>query len=229
MSNRCVLDSRSSSGRVLVLTLNRPTALNALSAELFTQLNELLEAADKDKSVHAIVITGGDKVFAAGADIKQMENRTCELSKLLQLIVPAMSPTSDPLAHWSKILAVKKPIIAAVTGYALGGGLELALMCDMLVCAPDAVFGLPELKLGIIPAAGGTQRLTGLIGKARAMDVVLNGRRFTGTEAGKWGVATTVIQKGENVTAAAVAIGERLSDQSATALVAGKQAVNACE
>ncbi|ORY26326.1 ClpP/crotonase-like domain-containing protein [Naematelia encephala] len=215
-AEQLVLPSRSSTGKVAILTLNRPKALNALSSPLFAQLNQELEKADSDDEVRAIVVTGGEKVFAAGADIKEMKDK--EFSEVYK---------ADFLGDWSNITKIRKPIIGAVAGYALGGGCELALMTDILICTPNATFSQPEITLGIIPGGGGTQRLAGLIGKARAMDLVLTGRRISGTEAAQWGIASRVVEEGESVVEAAVKVGETIAGFGRIAVQAGKEAVNA--
>ncbi|ORX35596.1 putative enoyl-CoA hydratase [Kockovaella imperatae] len=214
-SDRLVLTSRSPNNSVAILTLNRPKALNALSSPLFEQLNEELEKADEDESVKAIVLTGGEKAFAAGADIKEMKDKQyAEVYK------------TNFLGSWTKMSSIRKPIIGAVSGYALGGGCELAMLCDILLCTPNATFSQPEITLGIIPGAGGTQRLTHLIGKARAMDMVLTGRKINGTTAGEWGLVSRVVGEGENVVDEAVKVGETIAGFGAVAVQAGKEAVN---
>ena len=147
-----------------LITLNRPKALNALCHALFKEMIDAAKTFDKDPSIHAIVLTGSKKAFAAGADIKEME--------------PNMYPDTymtDMLTWWDEMTKLKKPLIGAVNGYALGGGSELAMMCDILIAGKDAKFGQPEVKLGTIPGMGGTQRLTHAIGKSRAMELVLTG------------------------------------------------------
>ncbi|EIW65980.1 hypothetical protein TREMEDRAFT_70383 [Tremella mesenterica DSM 1558] len=211
-----VIASRSQTGNVAILTLNRPKALNALSSPLFTQLNAALESADNDESVRAIVITGGDKVFAAGADIKEMKDITF-----------SEAYKNNFLGTWSKISTIRKPIVGAVAGYALGGGCELALMTDILLCTPTATFSQPEITLGIIPGGGGTQRLVSLIGKHRAMDMILTSRKVPGNLAGEWGLVSRVVGEGESVVAEAVKVAETVAGYGAIAVQAGKEAVNA--
>src|SRR5436305_4524044 len=152
--------------------LNRPEARNALSAEVMEVLCDVVEAWDRDPEVTCVVIAGGDDWFAAGADIKAMRDRT--------FAEALVTPTA---AFWPRLAAVKTPLIAAVSGYALGGGCELALACDMIVASEKAEFGQPEIMLGIIPGGGGTQRLARVMGKQRAMEIVLTGRRVTAREA----------------------------------------------
>lgn len=165
-----------------LIRLNRPKAYNALNAVLITELIDALEEFDKDENVGAIVITGNEKVFAAGADIKEMAEST-----LVDRI------KNDPIAILAKIDRIKKPIIAAVSGWALGGGCELAMACDMIVASETAQFGQPEVNLGVIPGAGGTQRLTKAVGKAIAMEMVLNDRRINAEEAYRFGLVNRVV------------------------------------
>lgn len=159
-------------GNVAQITLNRPKALNALCWQLFQDLHHALQELDKDPSVGAIVLTGSKKAFAAGADIKEMKDR----------IYPD-TYTTDMLAWWDNISKIKKPLIGAVNGYALGGGSELAMLCDILLAGEDAKFGQPEVNLGTIPGMGGTQRLTHAIGKSRAMEMILTGDMMDAQEA----------------------------------------------
>lgn len=157
---------------VTILTLNRPKALNALSPELMDQLIAHVQAADEDEAVRCLIITGGPRVFAAGADIKAMAEAS-----------PMHMQQQRTIAKWQKIHDCRKPIIAAVSGYALGGGCELAMMCDMIVASETAQFGQPEINIGIIPGAGGTQRLAAAVGPYRAMEMVLTGRNMNVQEA----------------------------------------------
>lgn len=154
------------------IQLNRPEALNALNLQLMSELKDALKALDADEQVRAIIISGNEKAFAAGADITQMAGKS------------AIDMYSiDQFSTWDAIKKTKKPLIAAVSGFALGGGCELAMLCDMIVASETARFGQPEIKIGVMPGAGGTQRLTRAIGKARAMEMVLTGRFITATEA----------------------------------------------
>ncbi|KGB76701.1 enoyl-CoA hydratase [Cryptococcus deuterogattii 99/473] len=214
-AEQLVIPSRSPSNNVAILTLNRPKALNALSTPLFNALNAELEKAETDDSVRAIVITGGDKVFAAGADIKEMKDKEF-----------AEAYTTNFLGSWNQVASVRKPIVGAVAGYALGGGCELAMLCDILIASPTAVFGQPEITLGIIPGMGGSQRLTSLIGKARAMDMVLTGRKIDAETAERWGLVSRVTKEGESVTEEAVKVAESVSKFGKVAVQAGKEAVN---
>ena|SRR5436305_1226553 len=202
---------------VAVARLNRPDARNALSPELMQELVGLLEAWDADPDVRCIVIAGGDDYFAAGADIKAMRDRTFQEALLSPLV-----------AHWQRIWAVRTPMIAAVSGYALGGGCELALSCDMIVASESAEFGQPEILLGIIPGAGGTQRIARAAGKQRAMELVLTGRRITAAEARDFGLVNQVIGKKEWLEKA-IELAGVVSRRPPIAVRLGKQAVLAAE
>jgi enoyl-CoA hydratase len=171
-------------GRVALVTLNRPQALNALNRALLTELGEALHALDADPQIGAIVITGSARAFAAGADIKEM----AEMSAVEML----SNGFSDLFARLAR---VSKPVIAAVSGFALGGGFELALLCDMIVAAESAKFGLPEVTIGVIPGGGGTQRLTRAVGKALAMEMILNNRHLSAAEAEKYGLVNRVFPR----------------------------------
>ncbi|KAI0633965.1 enoyl-CoA hydratase, partial [Trametes polyzona] len=210
-----ILTSRPADG-VGLITLNRPKALNALSTPLFTELNDAVKAFDEDDSVRALVLTGSERAFAAGADIKEMKDK--QFSDVFK---------GKFLESWSLLTTVRKPIIAAVSGYALGGGCELALMCDIILASPSAVFGQPEISIGVIPGGGGTQRLAHAIGKSRTMELVLTGRNFTAQEAADWGVVSRVVAKEENVLEEAVKLAQTIASKSAIAVQAGKEAVNA--
>ncbi|WVQ99715.1 hypothetical protein IAU59_006857 [Kwoniella sp. CBS 9459] len=214
-SEQLVIPSRSESNKVAILTLNRPKALNALSTPLFNALNAELEKLEVDDGVRAIVITGGEKVFAAGADIKEMKDKEF-----------AEAYTTNFLGSWNRLASIRKPIIGAVAGYALGGGCELAMLSDILICTPNAVFAQPEITLGIIPGMGGSQRLTSLVGKARAMDMVLTGRKIDGVTAERWGLVSRVTKEGESVVQEAVKVAETVAGFGKVAVQAGKEAVN---
>ncbi|KAJ5753654.1 uncharacterized protein N7511_007807 [Penicillium nucicola] len=200
-----------------LITLNRPKALNALCTPLFKELNEALSNYDNDQSIGAIILTGSEKAFAAGADIKEMAPKTF-----------ADAYNENFIAPWSHLAnAIRKPVIAAVSGYALGGGCELALMCDILYCTEKATFGQPEIKLGTIPGAGGSQRLTRAVGKSKAMELILTGKNFSGKEAGEWGVAAKVVEGGkEELLEEALKTAETIAGYSRVAVVAGKEVVN---
>jgi enoyl-CoA hydratase len=203
-------------GGVALVTLNRPRALNALSFDLLLRLAEAVEALDADPSCGAIVITGaGTRAFAAGADVAELAAQT-----------PASLAASPGFRGWDRVAAVATPTIAAVRGFALGGGAELAMACDMLVAADDATFGQPEINLGIIPGAGGTQRLARAVGKARAMELVLTGRRVGAAEAERLGFVTRVVPAGETL-GAALDLAAAVAAQPAEAVRAAVAAVRA--
>ena len=201
-------------GRVGLIRLNRPQALNALCDELMAELGAQLLAFDADPAIGAMVLTGSDKAFAAGADIKQMKDRT----------YPDVL-FDDFISRWETILQVKKPVIAAVAGFALGGGCELAMMCDMIVAADTAKFGQPEINLGVIPGAGGTQRLTRAVGKSKAMDQILTARMMDAAEAERANLVSRVVPAADLV-AEALKMGEKIASLSPVAVVLAKQAVN---
>jgi enoyl-CoA hydratase len=169
-------------GRVALVRLNRPKALNALNTQLMDELTRLVAELDTDPGVGAIVLTGSERAFAAGADIKEMQSKTF-----------AEVFTGDLFAPWDSLSRVRTPLIAAVAGYALGGGCELAMSCDVLLAADDAVFGQPEVKLGVIPGIGGSQRLTRAIGKAKAMELCLTGRTMDAVEAERAGLVSRIV------------------------------------
>lgn len=172
---------------VCLIQLNRPEALNALNSALMQELGNALHSADNDASIGVMVITGSEKAFAAGVDIKEMQSKTYAQAYMQDFI------SKD----WAPISAVRKPIIAAVSGYALGGGCELAMMCDFIIAADNAKFGQPEINLGIIPGAGGTQRLTRTVGKSKAMDLCLTGRMMDAEEAERCGLIAQVVPAAE--------------------------------
>jgi enoyl-CoA hydratase/carnithine racemase len=200
-----------------IARLNRPEARNALSPELMSELAELVEAWDADPAIACIVIAGSDDWFAAGADIKAMRDRSFQEA--------LVTPTS---AFWSRLTGVRTPMIAAVSGYALGGGCELALICDMVVASETAEFGQPEIMLGIIPGAGGTQRLARVVGKQRAMELVLTGRRIDVEEAVAMGIVNQIAEKKEWLEKA-VELAQVVARRPPIAVRLGKQAVLAAE
>jgi enoyl-CoA hydratase/carnithine racemase len=204
-------------GHVALLQLNRPEARNALSPELMETLAAELERLDPDPEVRCVVIAGSEKVFAAGADIKAMAERSFAEA----LRHPAAS-------FWRRLAAIKTPLVAAVSGYALGGGCELALACDMIVASETAIFGQPEINLGIIPGGGGTQRLARVIGKQRAMELVLTGRRFDAAEARDLGLVNKVVAQDEWLSEA-LELGRAVATQPPIAVRLGKQAVLTAE
>ncbi len=201
-------------GAVGLIRLNRPKALNALCDQLMHELGTQLLAFDADPAIGAIVLTGSEKAFAAGADIKEMQNRT----------YPA-AYQDDFISRWETILRVRKPVIAAVAGFALGGGCELAMMCDMILAADTAKFGQPEINLGVIPGAGGTQRLTRAVGKSKAMDMILTARMMDAAEAERNNLVSRIVPAGELV-AEALKVAERIAQLSPVAVAMAKQAVN---
>jgi len=204
-------------GAVGLARLDRPDARNALSPELMEELAALCERWDSDPGVRCIVIAGGDEWFAAGADIKSMASRT---------FVEAL--TSPASRFWPRLAAVRTPMVAAVSGYALGGGCELALACDMIVASESAEFGQPEITLGIIPGGGGTQRLARVIGKQRAMELVLTGRRIDASEAHALGIVNRVAPAGDWL-AAALELAEVVARRPPLAVRMAKQAVRAAD
>jgi enoyl-CoA hydratase/carnithine racemase len=200
-----------------IARLNRPEARNALTGELLARLTGLVEEWDADESVRCIVIAGGDEFFAAGADIKAMRDRTFQESM-----------TTPTAGYWPRLAGCATPTIAAVSGFALGGGCELALLCDMIVASETAEFGQPEITLGIIPGAGGTQRLTRVIGKQRAMEMVLTGRRVTAAEAFAMGIVNTVATRKEWLSKA-VDLAQVVARRPPVAVRLAKQAVQAAD
>ncbi len=202
-------------GRVGLIRLNRPAALNALCDALVRELGEQLLAFDADKSIGAIVLTGSEKAFAAGADIKEMVGRTNPSAMMEDFIG----------AGWEAVTKVKKPVIAAVAGFALGGGCELAMMCDMIFAADTARFGQPEINLGVIPGAGGTQRLTRAVGKSKAMDMVLTARMMDAQEAERANLVSKVFPAADMLTEV-LKIADKIANLSPVAVQFAKQAVN---
>ena len=202
-------------GRVAVVRLNRPAALNALSAAVLHELVAQMRVLDRDPGVGCFVLTGSDKVFAAGADIKEMHARSA-----LDMI------EEDYFADWQAFAALRTPRIAAVAGHALGGGCELAMMCDIILAADDAKFGQPEINLGVIPGAGGTQRLTRAVGKAKAMELNLTGRMMDATEAERAGLVARVVSLASLMDEAMKAA-EAIAGMSLVSLMVAKEAVNA--
>ncbi len=202
-------------GRVGLITLNRPKQLNALNDPLMDALGIALAAFDADAAIGCIVLTGSDKAFAAGADIAAMAKKTYPDTFVEDFIS----------RNWEAVGSTRKPVIAAVRGYALGGGCELAMMCDLIVAGDTAQFGQPEIKIGIIPGAGGTQRLTRAIGKAKAMDLVLTGRLMDAAEAERSGLVARVVAH-DKVIDEAVAMGEVIAGFSQPSVLMAKESVN---
>jgi enoyl-CoA hydratase len=203
-------------GKVAIIRLNRPQALNALCDQLMTELGDAMRAYDKDPAIAAIVITGSERAFAAGADIKEMKDRT----------YPDVYFNDFIGERWETVLEIQKPVIAAVAGFALGGGCELAMMCDLIIAADTAKFGQPEINLGIIPGAGGSQRLTRAVGKSKAMEMILTARMMDAAEAERSNLVCRVVPAAELV-AEAVKIGEKIGSLSGPSVAMAKEAVNA--
>ena len=201
-------------GKVGLITLNRPKALNALNGALIDELGQALDALEDDDAVGCIVITGSEKAFAAGADIKEMATRS---------FIDVFE--TNFIADWQRVAQCRKPVIAAVAGYALGGGCELAMMCDFILAANTAKFGQPEITIGIIPGAGGTQRLTRFVGKSKAMEMCLTGRMMDADEAERSGLVSRIVPAGDLVDEA-IKVGERIAEMSRPMVAMAKEAVN---
>jgi enoyl-CoA hydratase len=204
-------------GRVVLIRLDRPQARNALSTQLMTQLLETLRGLDNDPGVGCFLITGTKEYFAAGADIKEM------YAKSYQEMIE-----EDYFAGWDAFTAFRTPKVAAVAGYAFGGGCELAMMCDVIIAAESAQFALPEITLGVMPGMGGTQRLTRLVGRAKAMDMILTGRSIGAREAEQAGLVSRVTATGE-LLEQALAVAQQIAGFARTATLAAREAVNRAE
>jgi enoyl-CoA hydratase len=202
-------------GRVGVIRLNRPQALNALNKALIGELTQAIDVYEADESIGCMLITGSEKAFAAGADIKEMADKSFTEAYL-----------GNFAADWDHAARARKPIVAAVAGFALGGGCELAMQCDLIVAADTAKFGQPEIKLGVIPGIGGTQRLTRAIGKAKAMDLVLTGRMMDAAEAERSGLVARVVPAA-NLMEEAMKVADTIANMSLPSVLAGKEAVDA--
>jgi enoyl-CoA hydratase len=202
-------------GKVQLITLNRPEAMNALSPDLMTELSEVLTQSEDNPEVAVVVLTGSEKAFAAGADIKAMKDMT----------YMQMYQGDFITKNWERITTLRKPTIAAVAGFALGGGCELAMMCDFILAADNAKFGQPEINLGIIPGAGGTQRLTRFIGKSKAMEMVLTGRMMDAQEAERSGLVSRVVPLAE-LREEALKVAEKISQMSMPIVMMAKESVN---
>ena len=198
-----------------LIRLNRPQALNALCDQLMQELGHQLLAFDADPAIGAVVVTGSEKAFAAGADIKEMKDRS----------YPDVFLNDFIAAHWETVLRVKKPVIAAVAGFALGGGCELAMMCDFILAADTARFGQPEINLGVMPGAGGTQRMTRAIGKSKAMDLCLTGRMMDATEAERCNLVSRVVPAADLVDET-LKVAAKIAAQSPVAAAMTKRAIN---
>jgi len=201
-------------GRVGVIRLNRPQALNALNVALKNELLAAVEAFDADADIGCILITGSEKAFAAGADIKEMADKS-----YIDIF------NADYAADYERLARVRKPVIAAVAGFALGGGCELAMMCDLIIAADTAKFGQPEIRLGVIPGIGGTQRLVRAIGKAKAMEMVLTGRMMDAAEAERAGLVARVVPAAD-LLAEALKTAEAIAALSLPSVIAAKSAIN---
>ena len=198
-----------------LITLNRPEALNALNGKLMDEMTEALRGFEADDEIRAIVITGSEKAFAAGADIKEMQSKDYMDVFKEDFIT----------ANWEEATRCRKPIIAAVAGYALGGGCELAMMCDFILAAENAKFGQPEIKLGVIPGAGGTQRLTRFVGKSKAMDMVLTGRMMDAEEAERSGLVSRIVPT-DQLVEEALATANKIAELSLPSVMIAKECVN---
>ena len=201
-------------GRVGIITLNRPKALNALNSQLMREVVSAVEELDADSEIGAILLTGSERAFAAGADIKEMAPKT--FSEVY---------AEDFFSEWDRLSSARTPIIAAVSGYALGGGCELAMLCDFIIASDTAKFGQPEIKLGVIPGIGGSQRLTRAVGKAKAMDMCLTGRNMDAEEAERAGLVSRVVPADELLDVALDAA-TTIASMSLPAVIMAKEAVN---
>lgn len=200
---------------VALLRLNRPEVLNALSSELMNLLGDLIEKFDRDPSIGALILTGGEKVFAAGADISQMASKSYEDCFSEDFITKC----------WDRLLKCRKPLIAAVAGYALGGGCEIALMCDFILAADNAQFGQPEILIGTIPGAGGSQRLARFIGKSKAMEMCLTGRRMGADEAERCGLVSRVLPLSELIPEA-LKVAQTIAEMPRAQVMMIKESIN---
>jgi enoyl-CoA hydratase len=205
----------SEQGAVGIIQFNRPKALNALNAAMISELNVAFDAFENNVTIGAIILTGNDKSFAAGADVREMKDKTF-----------AQAKAENFLHDWDHINTITKPVIAAVSGFALGGGCEFALMCDLIIAGDTAKFSLPETGLGIIPGAGGTQRLVRAVGKAKAMDMILTGRMIDASEAERSGLVSRVVAN-EKLMDEAMAVATKIANLSQPVSKAAKQLVNA--
>jgi enoyl-CoA hydratase len=201
-------------GRVGIITLNRPKALNALNSQLMREVVSVVEELDADSGIGAILITGSERAFAAGADIKEMQPKSYMDVYL-----------DDFFAAWDRLAAARTPLIAAVSGYALGGGCELAMLCDVLIASDTAVFGQPEVKLGVIPGIGGSQRLTRAVGKAKAMEMCLTGRNMKVEEAERAGLVSRIVPVADLLDDA-IATATTIAEMSLPVVMMAKEAVN---
>jgi enoyl-CoA hydratase len=201
-------------GKVGVIRLNRPKALNAINSRLIEELSQAIASFERDRGISCLLVTGSEKAFAAGADIKELAEKTYVDALMLDLV-----------GQWNCIAQARKPVVAAVAGFALGGGCELMLQCDVVIAAENAKFGQPEIKLGAIPGLGGTQRLTRAIGKAKAMELILTGRMMDAREAESAGLVTRVVSL-ETLEAEAMKVAHAIAGMSLPALLLAKESVN---
>ena len=201
-------------GAVRLVTLNRPQALNALNGQLVAELNRVLDDVEADATIGCTVITGSPKAFAAGADIKEMQGKSYPDTYL-----------DDFITSWDRVAGRRKPIIAAVAGFALGGGCELAMMCDFIIAADTAKFGQPEIRLGVMPGAGGTQRLTRFVGKSKAMEMCLTGRMMDAQEADRCGLVSRVVPA-DQLVEEAVKTAQAIAEMSMPIVMMTKESVN---
>jgi len=208
------MQTLASGDKIGVIRLNRPQALNALNSNLVREMNDALDRFEADPQLGCAIITGSEKAFAAGADIKEMQGKSYPATYM-----------EDFLTAWDRVATRRKPIIAAVAGFALGGGCELAMMCDIIIAADNAKFGQPEIKLGVMPGSGGTQRLTRLIGKAKAMDLVLTGRMMDAVEAERSGLVARVVPLADLMTET-MKIAEAIAALSLPIVMMAKESVN---
>jgi enoyl-CoA hydratase len=201
-------------GRVGIIRLNRPQALNALNSPLFQELGDAVDEFEIDDGIGCMLLTGSEKAFAAGADIKEMVSQSFNDVSMREFT-----------AAWHRVARARKPVVAAVAGYALGGGCELAMLCDIIIAADNAKFGQPEIKLGVIPGIGGTQRLTRAVGKAKAMDLILTGRLMDAAEAERSGLVARVVPASK-LMEEAMAAAETIASMSLPSAMAAKEAIN---
>ena len=201
-------------GKVGLITFNRPDVLNAVNSTVIREVNQALDAFEADETIGAIVITGSEKAFAAGADVKEMQSLTYPSSYL-----------DDFVSEWDRVAARRKPLIAAVSGFALGGGCEFAMMCDMIIASDTAKFGQPEIRLGIMPGVGGTQRLTRAVGKAKAMEMCLTGRMMDAQEAERSGLVARIVPVAD-LLEDAMKTAATIASYSLTSVMLTKEAIN---
>lgn len=213
MAYNCILVDRRS--KIACVTFNRPDALNALNNEMMAELTAVLKEFEADEEIKAIVLTGSDKAFAAGADIKEISGKS-HMDVYKEDFVTS---------NWEEVLKCRKPIIAAVAGYALGGGCELAMMCDFIIAADNAKFGQPEISIGVIPGAGGTQRLTRLVGKSKAMEMILTGRMMDAEEAERSGLVSRIVPL-DQLKDEAITTAEKIAGFSLPAIMMAKECVD---